>query len=311
MCVYRKFVGLVYSTNAFDLHATRAAPSTFDGIFSQSAPLVKQKDGTSTFCPIAFVVPYSNGTSPALPHGFAGRVVILDPVLGDLELCLKHTKLTVLGGPPATGVGYLPLCSTHTTTKHMALRLSPGFSVLPAPSASSGLKFQNVSKMADNVWTVSSSAASGGTFSRYMELALKADAGLIGSNSDIQLVLYDGSHVPDSASTAWQTVTVNVVAWPTVGSPKQLVTAITDAPAAAIADLVVMDEGESVLALYRRLGMSVFPTAGANRIDPTKPEGYRGMTYYFPSNRTGADWKGLRCAYTSNLHHNLISSGSF
>ena len=61
-----------------------------------------------------------------------------------------------------------------------------------------------------------------------------------------------------------------------------------------IADLVVMDEGESLLSLYRRLGMSTFPTGDSNLIDPTKPDGYKDLKYYFPANRTGPDWKGLR-----------------
>ena len=300
------FVGLVYASNAFDLHAIRAAPSTYDGIYAQPSPLVTQKDGSVTFVPIAFVVPFSNGTSPLLPHGFLGRVITLDRVPGNLELCLKHRKLTILGGPPATGVGYLRLCGVHTYTKHMALQLAAGFSVLPAPSSSTGKVFQNVSQLAGNLWTIGSSATStaAGSFSRFFELALKADASLIGSTTDIQIVIYDGTQPPAPGSAAWQAVSVTVAAWPNVGHSARLVTAITDAPA-PIADLVVMDEGESLLSLYSRLGMSTFPTAESNHIDPTKPDGYKDLKYYFPANRTGPDWEGLRYG----VEHSTFGAG--
>jgi hypothetical protein len=279
------FVGMVYSTNAFDLHATRAAPSTFDGIFAQPAPLDKMNDGSTVFNPIAVVVPFSNGTVPQPPHSFTGQMIKLEPVPGDLQLCLKHRKLTVLGGPPATGVNFLKLCGVDASAKHMALKLAEGFSVLPAPGSHTDRSTQNVSKLADNVWMIS------GVFFESVQLALKADASLINVTTQIQLAIFGGSQMPAAGSTAWQNVQVSVVPWPAVNTPKHLVTAITDAPAAAIQDMVVMDKGERILGLYRRLGMSVFPTQASNAIDPRNPLGSR---FYFPANRTSPDWAALR-----------------
>eukprot|EP01047_Picozoa_sp_COSAG01_P021055 COSAG01_NODE_1209_length_11232_cov_5.378818_9_plen_1014_part_00 len=283
------FVGMVYSTNAFDLHATRAAPSTFDGIFAQPAPLDKMDDGSTVFNPIAVVVPFSNGTVPQPPHSFTGQMIKLEPVPGDLQLCLKHRKLTVLGGPPATGVNFLKLCGVDASAKHMALKLAEGFSVLPAPGSYTDKSTQNVSKLADNVWMIS------GVFFESVQLALKADASLINVTTQIQLAIFGGSQMPVAGSTAWQNVQVSVVPWPAVNTPKHLVTAITDAPAAAIQDMVVMDKGERILGLYRRLGMSVFPTQSSNAIDPRNPFGsHKGARFYFPANRTSPDWAALR-----------------
>ena len=299
------FAGLVYSSNAFDLHATRAAPSTADGIFSQPAPLLKQPDGSFVFTPIAFVVPFANGSTPALPAGFTGRVERLDHVPGPAQLCLPHRKLTIRGGPPATGVGYLPLCGHMKSAKHLALKLAPGLSVVPAPSSSTGLLFQEVSKLSGDLWVIGSTSGTT-VFSRFMEVAIKAEASLIGATVDIELVVYDDAQPPASGTAAWQAVTVTIVAWPNVTTPKRLITAITDAPAASISDLVVLDEGEDILSVYRRLGMSVVPTVGANTNDPRKPGGHKGIQYYFPSNRSGVDWgDGMRYG----VEHSTFETG--
>ena len=151
-----------------------------------------------------------------------------------------------------------------------------------------------------------SSASTTGVFHESIDLALKADASLVSSTTEIGLAIFDGSRVPAAGSPAWQRVQVTVVAWPNVSTPKQLVTAITDAPASTFRDMVVMDEGETMLALYQRLGMSVFPTNGANKIDPRNPDAsVKGVHYYFPSARTGQDWKQLQYG----VEHSTFGSG--
>jgi hypothetical protein len=319
------FVGLVYSSNAFDLHATRAAPSIYDGQFSQPAPTVAlHPGGPHKFEPVAFVVPYSNGTVPKIPVAdFRGRVVQLQPVPGDLELCIPHRRLTVLGGPPAAGVLYLPLCTadpTHLSTKHMALK-SPTTSliVLPSRSYETGALEQTVSKISSEheaeLWLISSSSSipSADTFSRFMELTLNASATLIGSTLDIQLAIFDTTTPPAADSPAWQTVEVSVVAWPNVPPPRHLVTAITDAPTRSLDYLFQLDSGTtgSLIDVYRRLGMSVLPTSNGNLMDPRTLGGNQktGEKFYFPANRTGLDWEGLKCTtnnpFCEKLHIGL------
>eukprot|EP01043_Picozoa_sp_COSAG02_P027472 COSAG02_NODE_1624_length_11594_cov_6.314833_2_plen_940_part_00 len=313
------FVGLVYSSNAFDLHATRAAPSIYDGQFSQPAPTASlHPGGPQVFEPIAFVVPHFNGTVPVMPvSDFRGRVVQLQSIMGDLELCIPHRRLTVLGGPPAAGVIYLPLCPAypaHLTTKHMALRSPTSkLTVLPSRSYENGALEQNVSKLSTGrgaLWLISSSSSSSSadTFSRFMELTLNAPATLIGSTFAIQLAIFDGVAPPPDHSSAWQTVELSVVAWPDVQSPKHLVTAITDAPTRSLNYLFHLDgSASSVIDIYRRLGMSVLPTSNGNLIDPRTPGGnYKtGQKFYFPANRTGHEWDGLKYG----IEHDTFGNG--
>ena len=303
------FVGLVYASNGFDLHATRAAPSLYDGLFAQPAPMVAAGSGKAdAFEPIAFVVPYNNGSFPKLPS--VQRVVKLRPVAGNLELCIPHRELTIMGGPDV-GLIFLPLCKSllmmnaehMASTKHLALVLPAGVSVLPA-AGRSGATAQNVTSLGSGLWVVSSSS-SGGALSRDVALALKAEPSLIGTTTPMQLAIYaDSSSPPTPGSAAWQTVSLRVVAWPNVATPKHLVTAITDGPTSRFQDLVILAEGSTdvqVLSAYRRLGLSVYPRDGANSIDPAASLG----RYFFPENRTGQEWKGLRYG----LEHSTFSHG--
>eukprot|EP01043_Picozoa_sp_COSAG02_P028282 COSAG02_NODE_1708_length_11229_cov_14.784097_3_plen_921_part_00 len=319
------FVGLVYSSNAFDLHATRAAPSIYDGQFSQPAPTVALRpDGPRSFEPVAFVVPHSNGTVPKMPvANFRGRVVQLQSVKGDLELCIPHRRLTVLGGPPAAGVLYLPLCAAdpaHLTTKHMALK-SPtsSLTVLPSRSYENGAVEQKVLRLSSecgaDLWSISSSSSNPSTdsFSRFMELTLNVSATLIGSTLAIQLAIFDTAKPPPDDSPAWQPVELSVVAWPNVPSPKHLVTAITDAPTRSLDYLFQLDNGTSLIDVYRRLGMSVLPTSNGNLIDPRKPAGNRKTNekFYFPANRTGPDWDGLKYGIEHDTFGNGFNGNGF
>ena len=138
-----------------------------------------------------------------------------------------------------------------------------------------------------------------------MALALKAEPSLIGTTTPMQLAIYaDSSSPPQPGSPAWQTVSLRVVAWPNVATPKHLVTAITDGPTSRFQDLVILAEGSGdvqVLSAYRRLGLSVYPRDGANSIDPAASLG----RYFFPENRTGPEWKGLRYG----LEHDTFEKG--
>lgn len=306
------FIGLVYSSNRFDLHATRAAPSIHDGLFAQPAPLVPHPtDGTPTFQPIAMVVPFANGTTPPLPSksAFFGKVVTLRPTPGDVSLCLRHQSLSILTGPPGAGVIFLPLCPPpgHAgVAKALLLQLPKGVSVVPAPV---GTGTQNVSQRADGVWVVQS--ANGGVLSEAVPVALMVDGPLAGTSAAAAVAVVNS--LPRalnlgrlSSNTAWQNVTLVFVPWPNVTTtPRYLTTALTDAPASTLADLFVLTPGASLLEVYRRLGLSVFPTGSANEIDPRQGPGSPGNKhgrYYFPVNRSSPAWPaGLRYGVEFNM----------
>lgn len=307
------FFGLVYSSNGFDLHATRAAPSVYDGLFAQPAPLVL-RDGKPSFQPIAVVVPFANGSVPSIPSvpKFVGRVVQLSAVPEDVTLCMPHRQLTILAGPPGAGVVFLPLCrpTTHVSaTQHLGIKLPAGVTVLPAPTGSVGLVVQNISRLSDGTWVIAGEASTP-TLSTVIAVVFKAEASLVGTTVDAQLATYAGAGPPSSTSLAWQTVELIVVAWPTISRiPQHLITAITDAPVSKLANLFVLDNGASLLDVYSRLGMSVFPTGGANQIDPRTGPGAPATKhgrFYFPVNRTGPEWPvGLKYG----IEYGTFSSG--
>ena len=74
--------------------------SPLDGIQTASFPQVPsgEPDPAGHFQPLALIVPYENGTQPALPSGFAGPKHLLPPIVGDKRVVLIKKKLTFFHG---------------------------------------------------------------------------------------------------------------------------------------------------------------------------------------------------------------------
>ena len=82
------------------------------------------------FQPMAIVIPYENGTVPAVPPGFAGPRHVTPPIPGDRRLALVRTHLTVFHGatimlpltqPGASGAAFGPAIIELDLPPHLTL----------------------------------------------------------------------------------------------------------------------------------------------------------------------------------------------
>jgi hypothetical protein len=120
--------------NGNTFHTVMLEPQ--NGIETTLYPFIPDPDPAGQFQPMALIVPYENGTKPALvsvimavncpllleltyvfvqPAGFAGPSHVLPPIVGDKRVALTKKNLTFFHGSHF----YLPLSSPAPSGMHL------------------------------------------------------------------------------------------------------------------------------------------------------------------------------------------------
>ena len=85
--------------NTFIVRSRYTAPAPENGVNGGQFPrVVDNATGKRVFQPLAVVIPYENGTVPALPSGFLGTVHRTPAIPGDQRLALLTHSITVFHG---------------------------------------------------------------------------------------------------------------------------------------------------------------------------------------------------------------------
>ena len=83
-------------------------------------------DSAGVFQPVAIVIPFENGTRPALPPRFSGIVHLCRPLPGDTRLALRTSQITVFSG----GSVYVLLTGSIITSVRSSKDWKPFIAVL-------------------------------------------------------------------------------------------------------------------------------------------------------------------------------------
>jgi hypothetical protein len=268
-----------------------------------SFPLVDNAD----FQPFAIVIPFTNGSVPALPRGFAGPVHICRSIPGDQRLALKVRRITVFDG----GTVHIPLLHGAPTAasapEWIELELPEGMDISPPGRWSYendyGASFTDVTH-------VSNQSGGGSVAAGYNRLRLGKEAGAAWGFHNLSLRLrftiaehlvgrvfpvakirgYTGALVNRARTDNWQPLALVVKALtPVTRLPRRL---HTDFCWASFDEFSARpaSPGLSSLALspairmWQNLGFTVVPTVGVGYAQPPADPG----TMLSPSNRS--DW---------------------
>ena len=264
--------------------------SPLDGVRTPPYPSL---GGGVGFQPLALVVPFSNGTVPALPAGFKGPVHVLAPIPGDRRIALIKQNMTWYQG----GHFHLPLTMPYTPQAppdpaHAVLAVDvdlplgvtmPGTTPTPASAGAGGIAPPTTS--GDPHRHRVRAVVPPGAVSLPLGVLIDASApGLVmGQRRRVgfRAVVAGGTKPEDAPATVWTTVSVLLAARPNFALPRRMTTSVTFAAdvAAWPADTGL---GVTPLDTYRRLGLNTVPAdpawsdAGRRAADP---KAWKGLFY--------------------------------
>jgi hypothetical protein len=282
------YIGLFGAWTGDTMHTSLLDP--VDGIKTQIFP---QLAGTRQFQPLALVVPWENGTAPALPAGFAGQSHALRPIVGDKRLAFTKERLTFFDGAhfylpmqmPASYDGPPTLAVDVDLPAGCTLVSGAGTHVQPlavaSVAAAAGRHRVRVTgtKKGDAAARLGAAAGVGVRFG--------PQAGLVGA---VRNVSFRARTVPNASSEAgtagWLVMAVAIVARPAFRTPVHLSTGLSYGcslprwPSAA-------DGSWTNLSTYAALALNTVPTT-MREIDAANGD------WLLPSQRQSAQWAGLK-----------------
>eukprot|EP01043_Picozoa_sp_COSAG02_P002326 COSAG02_NODE_54_length_43941_cov_54.857990_2_plen_574_part_00 len=278
------------------------------------------------------MIPWENGTIPALPENFDGPVHVAPPIPGDWRLALRVNKLVVFHG------GVAELRCVHGPSypnggafapEVVEIEVPQGLEIVPPPPCRapkcSGTGYQNVTDV--------SSDSGGGTvpsgYKRlrlekpkaaewsYLNLAVEiktavTDAKLEGKTFALSRVRAYSSPANQARADNWQPLAITVKKLtPVPVLPKRLHTAYCWSGARPFVDDSKL--GLDSISTWKALGFNTVPSDGASYAQPpNKPGGLLN-----PSNRTGPEWASMKYGImtspfgTSGLSAPPFGIGSF
>jgi hypothetical protein len=261
----------------------------------------------TTFQPLAIVIPWENGTVPALAPNFAGPVHMAPPIPGDWRLAVRVNKISVFHGGVAdircvhgpvypNGGAFAP--------EAVEVEVPEGLEIAPPPPcpAPCGVGYENVSD-------VSTESGGGPVPSGYKRLRLEkrvaAEWSYLNNAVPIKTVVTDtsieGKTFPlsriraysgatnQARSDNWQPLAITVKKLTPVPTlPKRLHTSYCWAGARPFIDNATL--GLDSVSTWKALGFNTVPTDGASYATPPGKPG----NLLNPANRTAAAWKGMK-----------------
>ena len=265
----------------------------------------------TTFQPLALVIPWENGSTPALPEGFAGPTHVAKPIPGDWRLALRVNRITVfhggtaeircVHGPPyPNGGAFAP--------DVVEIEVPKGLTIVPPPPCPAGPGECGGSGY-ENATDVSGVAGGGAVPAGYQRLRLeklkKNEWGYLNDAVSLKVAVTDksieGRSFPLSRIRAysgaanqaradnWQPLAITVKQLtPVPALPKRLHTAYCWSGA----DEFVNDDslGLNSISTWKALGFNAVPSVGASYATPPAKPG----SILSPANRTGPEWAGMK-----------------
>ena len=271
------------------MHSVMLSP--LDGIETRLSPYVGDD-----FQPLALIVPWSNGSVPQPPSGFAGPKHVLPSIVGDKRIALTKKHLTFfhgahfflpLGMPAASGGSLLPSDGPWAPTLALDVELPTGCEIVNgsdsrlAPLAGGRSGRHRVRVV---------SATKGAGLSTMLSIGvLFSDRSLEGTNHTVgfrALTSVSGTNEAIAADAGWLEVSVSMVARPAFKLPSAMSTGLSFG--AGLADWPKSTDGTvTPLSTYRALALNTVPASISNTVD----DGFSGLT---TAERQGAEWHGLR-----------------
>lgn len=254
------------------------------------------------------MVPWENGTVPALPPNFAGPVHVAPPIPGDWRLALRVNKLAVFHGGVAeircvNGPAY-PNGGAFAP-EVVEIEVPHGLEIVPPPPCQppgcGGVGYQNVTDV--------SGESGGGTVpSGYKRLRLEkpkaaewsylniaveiktavTDKKLEGKTFALSRVRAYSGAANQARSDNWQPLAITVKKLTPAVLPKRLHTAYCWAGARPFVDDPKL--GLDSISTWKALGFNAVPSDGASYAQP--PDHPDGLLN--PSNRTGPEWASMK-----------------
>ena len=299
------FLGIYGAWNGWYGFTDAAHPQ--NGVRTQHSFPLDKTTGTQ-FQPFAVVVPYENGSLPALPEGFDGPVHTTPPIPGDFRLAMQATEITVFNG------GFVAIPLEHGPANTNGWMEAPAFVEVELPDGltlasqtADEARLTSGSQGEYNVTDISTEAGGGPLEKRYRRLRLVKPAHQEWSYENTAVLLktmvkdksLEGRTFParirayfegDRArSDNWQPMTLTVKPLkPLAVMPKRLHTSFCwSDPFPFIDD---PSAGYSSVDTWRQLGFNVVPQNGASYfISPLE-----STALLSPANRTGSEWHGMR-----------------
>ena len=223
------YVGLFGAWTGDTMHTSLLDP--VDGIKTHIFPHLPVAGGMRQFQPLALVVPYANGTVPAVPAGFQGQSHVLQPIVGDKRLAYTKTHLTFFEGAhfylpmqmPASYDGPPALAVDVDLPAGCTLVSGAGTHVQPlqlgddgiGPDHTAGTGRHRVRIMGTNKGDAAARlGASAGVGVRFTTVP-SGHSGFIGSTQNVSFRAYTvhNASTEDSGTDGWLVMTV-AIWWP-------------------------------------------------------------------------------------------------
>jgi len=262
------YVGLYSSWNGlYGNSLYEQGIGTGQGLFMPRYP----RGGSTTFQPLALVVPFEDGSVPEIAAGFNGEVVYLDPIPGDLRAPLKHSTWKLYHG----GMISLPL--------NLATESNGYPSIVPA-AIELDLDPRITPRCADVLWGTGCVAsnvtaevvdcqaacwrvqiASGASQYSYLNQVVQigfeiASAGSFVSSARLRVL----KQLPSNSLQNWQTVSIEVEELTPLPLPARLLNSLTFG---SWRDFCPWDRSLA-FSNMQRLGYTVVPRDGMHYLDP-------------------------------------------
>ncbi len=262
------YVGLYSSWNGlYGNSLYEQGIGTGQGLFMPRYP----RGGSTTFQPLALVVPFEDGSVPEIAAGFNGEVVYLDPIPGDIRAPLKHSTWKLYHG----GMISLPL--------NLATESNGYPSIVPA-AIELDLDPRITPRCADVLWGTGCVAsnvtaevvdcqaacwrvqiASGASQYSYLNQVVQigfeiASAGSFVSSARLRVL----KQLPSNSLQNWQTVSIEVEELTPLPLPARLLNSLTFG---SWRDFCPWDRSLA-FSNMQRLGYTVVPRDGMHYLDP-------------------------------------------
>ena len=256
-------------------------------------------DQNGNFAPVAIVIPWENGTRPALPKGFTGPVHVGKPIPGDFRAALSVEHVTIFSG----GSLHLPL--SDAATGHITPIIGPAFLELDMPR---GLTLLNNTQELcfphdchiNLVHELGSASGAGGGsvpagyhrlrvsrpegqwswLNQAIKLQFKVTEPSVHGTFPLARVRVYTRDADRERSDNWQTLRMTVVELkPVARLPTRL---RTDFGWGYLNDFATSDAttsaggGLSAVKMWRQLGFNTIPFLGASNYVPSIPGGFPG-----------------------------------
>lgn len=265
----------------------------------------------TVFQPLALVIPWENGSVPALPPGFAGPSHVATPIPGDWRLALRVDRITVFHGGTAEircvhGPAY-PNGGVFAPDV-VEIEVPKGLTIVPPPPCPAGPGECGGSRY-ENATDVSGVAGGGTVPAGYLRLRLEklktnewgylndavllkvavADKSIEGKSFPLSRIRAYSGAANQARADNWQPLAITVKKLtPVPALPKRLHTAYCWSGPNEFVD----DEslGLNSISMWKALGFTAVPGVGASYETPPAKPG----SILSPANRTGSAWAGMK-----------------